>query len=105
MLGDPEGRRVRGELRRPVAPAPQAGGRRPGQDLFPGFDDTLREAMRRETERYFAYILRGNRSVLELLDSDYAFLNERLAQHYGIEGVPGASSAGSPWPTGGGAAC
>ena len=59
------------------------------KDLFPGFDDTLREAMRKETEQYFAYILRNNRSVLELLDSDYTFVNEALARHYGIEGVTG----------------
>ena len=47
------------------------------------------EAMRSETERYFAHILRNNRSVLELLDSNYTFVNERLARHYGIEGVTG----------------
>jgi hypothetical protein len=61
------------------------------KDLFRGFDDTLREAMREETERYFAYILRNNRSVLELLDSDYTFLNERLARHYEIAGVAGGN--------------
>ena len=59
------------------------------KDLFPGFDDTLREAMRGETEQYFAYILRTNRSVLELLDSNYTFINEALALHYGIAGVTG----------------
>jgi hypothetical protein len=59
------------------------------KDLFPGFDDALREAMRKETEEYFAFILRGDRSVLELLDSDYSFLNERLARHYEIGGVAG----------------
>jgi hypothetical protein len=59
------------------------------QDRFPGFDDALREAMRNETERFFAHILRNNRSVLELLDSNYTFVNERLARHYGIEGVTG----------------
>jgi hypothetical protein len=61
----------------------------PDKDLFPGFDDALRRAMRRETERYFAYVLRNNRSALELLDSDYTFVNETLARHYGIEGVAG----------------
>lgn len=59
------------------------------KDLFPGFDDTLREAMRQETEQFFAYILRNNRSVLELLDSNYTFVNEALARHYGIAGVTG----------------
>lgn len=61
----------------------------PDEGLFPGFDDNLRGAMREETERYFAYILRNNCSVLELLDSDYTFVNEALARHYGIEGVAG----------------
>ena len=61
----------------------------PDKALFPGFDGPLREAMRKETEHYFASILRDNRSILELLDSDYTFVNETLARHYGIEGVAG----------------
>jgi hypothetical protein len=59
------------------------------QERFPGFDDKLRDAMRQETERYFAHILRNNRSVLELLDSQYTFVNAALARHYGIAGVTG----------------
>ncbi len=59
------------------------------KELFPEFDDKLRDAMRLETERFFAFLLRENRSVLELVDSDYTFVNERLAKHYGIEGVSG----------------
>jgi hypothetical protein len=61
----------------------------PDKDLFPGFDNPLRASMREESEQFFAYILRNNRSVLELLDSDYTFVNEALASHYGIEGVRG----------------
>ena len=49
----------------------------------------LRQAMRRETELHFEHILRGDRSLLELLDANYTFLNERLAKHYGIDGVKG----------------
>src|SRR5262249_12003894 len=49
----------------------------------------LRRAMRRETEMVFEHVLRKDHSLLELLDSDYTFLNERLATHYGIEGVKG----------------
>jgi hypothetical protein len=45
--------------------------------------------MRRETEMLFEHIVRGDRSLLELLDCNYTFLNERLAKHYGIEGVQG----------------
>jgi len=57
----------------------------PSQD--PDFDAGLRAAFRGETELLFAEVLRERRSVLELLDADYTYLNERLATHYGIEGV------------------
>lgn len=50
----------------------------------------IREAMRRETELVFDYVVREDRSVLELLDSDYTFLNDALAEHYGVPGVEGA---------------
>jgi hypothetical protein len=53
-------------------------------------DRELRQAMRRETELLFDTIVREDRSVLELLDGDYTFLNERLARHYGIPGVTGS---------------
>jgi hypothetical protein len=53
------------------------------------FDGKLRRAMRDETEQYFDYVVRENRDVMELVDSNYTFLNERLAKHYGIEGVKG----------------
>ncbi len=53
------------------------------------FDSELRAAMRQETERVFDYTLRNDRCLLELLDSDYTFLNERLAAHYGITNVFG----------------
>lgn len=56
---------------------------------FARFDDRLRHAMRGETLRFFQYIVAEDRSVLEFIDSDYAFLNERLAEHYGIAGVRG----------------
>ncbi len=63
---------------------------KPDEKLFPEFDGALRLAMRRETELFFEDILRRNRSVLDLLVADYTFLNERLAEHYGIPGVFGA---------------
>ena len=62
---------------------------RPDGELFPDFDDNLRRALQRETEMLFEHILRDNRSVLELLDADYTFVNERLAKHYGIPNVYG----------------
>jgi hypothetical protein len=57
--------------------------------MFPDFDDNTRRAFRRETEMLFGYILRENHSVLELMNADYTFLNERLAKHYGIPGIYG----------------
>ena len=62
----------------------------PESFLFPDFEDSLRQAMRRETELFFDSILRENRSALELLTADYTFVNERLARHYGIPNVYGS---------------
>jgi len=53
------------------------------------FDGPMRRLMRSETEMYFQHILREDRSVLELLDSDYTFLNAQLARHYGLPDVEG----------------
>jgi hypothetical protein len=58
--------------------------------MFPDFDDNVRQAFRRETELLFASVVRENRSVLDLLNADYTFVNERLARHYGIKGVYGS---------------
>jgi uncharacterized protein DUF1592/uncharacterized protein DUF1588/uncharacterized protein DUF1587/uncharacterized protein DUF1585/uncharacterized protein DUF1595 len=64
--------------------------KRPSEPLFPNFDDSLRNAFRRETELFFESILREDRSVVELLSADYTFINERLALHYGIPNVKGS---------------
>jgi hypothetical protein len=58
--------------------------------MFPDFDDNVRQAFRRETELFFTSIVRDNRSVLDLLDADYTFVNERLARHYGMRGIYGS---------------
>ena len=52
-------------------------------------------SMRRETELFFEYVIREDRSILDFIDAKYTFLNERLAKHYGIAGVTGPSSAAS----------
>ena len=57
---------------------------------FPGFDDNLRQAMRRETELFFEDVIREDRSVLDFLTSNATFLNDRLARHYGIPNVSGS---------------
>jgi hypothetical protein len=54
------------------------------------FDENLRQAFQQETQMLFAYIAHEDRSVLELLDADYTFMNERLARHYGVSGVRGS---------------
>jgi mono/diheme cytochrome c family protein len=64
-------------------------GFRPSPESFFHFDDNLRQAFETETSLFFSSIVRENRSVLDLLDADYTFLNERLARHYGIAGVYG----------------
>ena len=64
-------------------------GFQPSPELLFHFDDNLRQAFERETKLFFESIVRENRSVLDLLDADYTFLNERLARHYGIPGVHG----------------
>jgi len=56
---------------------------------YPDYDQQLADAMRRETETFFTNLVREDRSVLELFTADYTFLNERLAAHYGIEGITG----------------
>jgi len=61
---------------------------RPDQERFPMFEESLRRAMRRETELFLASIVRRG-SVLDLLDAKYTFLNERLARFYGVDGVIG----------------
>jgi hypothetical protein len=62
----------------------------PDPDLFPEFDESLRESFRRETELFIESQLRADRAISELLTADYSFLNERLARHYGVPGVSGS---------------
>jgi hypothetical protein len=62
----------------------------PNTDLFPDFDDNLRQSFRRETELLFESVIQEDRSVLDLLTSDYTFVNERLARHYGIPDIYGS---------------
>jgi hypothetical protein len=62
----------------------------PDQNVFPDFDDNLRQAFQQEAELFFASIVQENRSVPELLTADYTFVNERLAAHYGIPNVAGS---------------
>jgi mono/diheme cytochrome c family protein len=59
------------------------------QQEFPNFDENLRQSFRRETELFFQSIIREDRSVIDLIDANYTFVNERLARHYGIPNIYG----------------
>jgi len=61
----------------------------PDQTAFPNFDDNLRGALAKETELLIESQLREDHPVTDLLTTDYTFLNQRLAEHYGIKGVYG----------------
>ena len=62
----------------------------PDEDRYPDFGEALRRAFRRETELFFASVLREDRGVLDFLTADYTFVNERLARHYGMPNVYGS---------------
>lgn len=62
----------------------------PDTRTFPNFDDKLRQAFRTETEMFAQSIIRDDRSVIDFLDADYTYVNDRLAQHYGIPNIYGS---------------
>jgi hypothetical protein len=62
----------------------------PDLESFPNFDDNLRQAFKQETELFFGSIMHEDHNVLDLLNANYTFVNERLARHYGIPNVYGS---------------
>jgi cytochrome c551/c552 len=70
----------------------------PDITVFPDFDDNLRQGFQRETEMLFEAVMREDRSVVDLLDADFTFVNERLAKHYGIPNVYGPEFRRVPVP-------
>ena len=69
----------------------------PDGALFAGFNDTLRQGMVQETERFFESQVRADRPIPELLRADYTYLNEQLAEHYGVSGVYGPRFRRHTW--------
>ena len=63
---------------------------RPDLRIFPDFDDNLRQSFRSETEHLFRHMVKQDASILSLIDSNFTFLNQRLAKHYGIPNVTGS---------------
>ncbi len=62
---------------------------RPDPNFFPNFDETLANAMTKETSLFFNHLVQEDRDALELFNANYTFVNERLATHYGMQGVAG----------------
>jgi hypothetical protein len=62
----------------------------PNPDVFPDFDANLREAFQKESQLFFQNMIKEDGSILDLVDADYTFVNERLARHYGIPNVYGS---------------
>ncbi len=90
MLADPRSEALVGNFAGQWLTLRNAAAVRPDEDEFPDFGEGLRQAFRRETELLFDSVLRERRSTLDLLAADYTFVNERLAQHYGIPNVRGS---------------
>ena len=61
----------------------------PDFETFPDFDDNLRQSMKKETDLFIDNIIRADRSIDDLLNANYTFINERLARHYGIPNIYG----------------
>ena len=84
MLADPRAEALATRFAAQWLRLPDLDGLHPDVRIYPDFDEQLKHAMRRETERLFEHIVREDRPVLELLTADYTFADERLAQHYGL---------------------
>ena len=98
MLADPRSESLVSDFAGQWLQIRNVAGFRPSPELLFHFDDNLRQAFERETSLFFESIVRENRSVRDLLDADYTFLNERLAKHYGIGGVYGERFRRVPLP-------
>jgi hypothetical protein len=89
MLGDPKARSLVEEFGGQWLQFRALESASPDRERFPQFEDYLRLSMKRETELFFENIVREDRSILDFVNADYTFLNERLARHYAIDGVSG----------------
>jgi len=89
MLADPKARALTQSFAIPWTRLKFFSRARPSTDHFPTFSRKLRDAMLQEATTFFDKLREDDRPVLDLLDSDYTYVNEELAKHYGIEGVKG----------------
>ncbi len=91
MLSDPRARRLSEQFVRQWLGLELLEFLKVDRKLYPGFDASLKEAMREEPVAFFHEVLQNDHSVLEFIHSDFTMANERLAQHYGLDGVNGNS--------------
>lgn len=89
MLADPKARALTEHFWAKWMQLEKLAQARPSTEFFPAFNNRLKQSMREEALAFLDGLRREDRSVLELLDADYAYLNEDLARHYGIDGVKG----------------
>lgn len=89
MLADPKADALVDNFVAQWLQLPKLGKVRPDPDLFPGIDGPMRRDMATETRLLVKDLIQRDASMLDLLDADYSFLNQRLAEHYGIKGVEG----------------
>lgn len=87
MLADPKARALTEQFAAQWLQLGKLASARPSTEFFPAFNDKLRKAMREEATMFFDKLREEDRSVLELIDADYTYLNKDLAKHYGIAGV------------------
>jgi hypothetical protein len=90
MMADPKAKRWMNDFVGQWLTVRNIAAQEPDPDVFPEFDDNLRQAMEAETQLFFASQVREDHGLLELLRANYTFLNQRLAQHYGVPGVYGS---------------
>ena len=89
MLSDPRSRNLATSFASQWLRLQEAGKNEPEPYLYPDFTGQLKQDMIRETQLFFENLVREDRSLLEIVSADYTFVNERLADHYGIEGIIG----------------
>jgi hypothetical protein len=89
MLGDPRSEALTDNFAVEWLHLQNLKGVNPDLFLFPNFDRTLTDSMRRETQLLFDNVMREDRPVTELLTANYTFVDERLAKHYGIPNIMG----------------
>jgi hypothetical protein len=101
MLGDPRAKALSTRFAAQWLRLPDLDIVQPDIRQYPDFDEQLRGAMRQETELFFDDLVRRDRPLLDLYRADYTFVNERLAQHYGIPNIVGPSFRRVAYPDAG----